>query len=169
MWICLNDAFFSIVRKDCRPDELLVRARRPGDIEKVFGRHFKVDKVDVADYLYRAVIPTRTVVYVLETEVRRITYGNFKDSVTTVDLHDAYMKVWSAMATVQPTAPYSGLRRQRSLFSDPIPAFHSEAPLPEFPEVEYEISSPSKDPIQFAYEANKKPVQTVSKKKGKGK
>ena len=67
MWICLNDAFFSIVRKDCRPDELLVRARRPGDIEKVFGRHFKVDKVDVADYLYRAVIPTRTVVYVLET------------------------------------------------------------------------------------------------------
>ena len=25
MWICLNNAFLSIVHKDCAPDELLVR------------------------------------------------------------------------------------------------------------------------------------------------
>jgi len=158
MWIILNDAFFSIVKKDCKAYELLVRARRPGDIEKVFGRQYKVDKVDVADYLYRAIIPTNTVVYVMETEIRRITYGNFKDSVTSNDLHDAYMKVWTAMAGVQPTAPYSGLRQRR--FFDYPPAFHSEPPLPEFPEME-------PDPIQFALEANRKKVQKPKKRGGK--
>ena len=36
MWIMLSDAFFSIVSKNCGPDELMVRARRKGDIEKAF-------------------------------------------------------------------------------------------------------------------------------------
>ena len=36
MWIMLSDCFLSIVSKDCGPAELLVRARRAGDIEKVF-------------------------------------------------------------------------------------------------------------------------------------
>lgn len=56
MWICLNDAFLSIVRKDCGPNELLVRARREGDIERVFPR-VKVEVTPLADYLYRAVPP----------------------------------------------------------------------------------------------------------------
>ena len=38
MWLCLNNAFLSIVDKDCAPDELLVRARRDGDIERVFPK-----------------------------------------------------------------------------------------------------------------------------------
>ena len=36
MWIMHSDCFLSIVSKDCGPTELLVRARRNGDIEKVF-------------------------------------------------------------------------------------------------------------------------------------
>ena len=36
MWIMLSDSFLSIVHKDCAQDELLVRARRPSDIESVF-------------------------------------------------------------------------------------------------------------------------------------
>jgi hypothetical protein len=37
-WIMLNNAFFSIVKKDCPVDHLLVRARRPGDIGESSGR-----------------------------------------------------------------------------------------------------------------------------------
>ncbi len=37
MWICLNDAFLSIVTDTTHPDQLLVRARRRDDIERVFG------------------------------------------------------------------------------------------------------------------------------------
>lgn len=109
MWIFLNDSFLSIVRKDCPEGHLLVRARRPGDIEKVFGRRIKVDRVTVSDYLFRAVIPRDDVVRALQNEVLRIDYGNFKDSVHDHDLHDSYMRCWSAMADVQDPRPYSDL------------------------------------------------------------
>lgn len=111
MWICLNDAFFSIVKKDCPDGSLLVRARRPGDIEKVFGRRAKITRLTDTDYLYRAVIARDDVVRALQNEVERIDYQNFKDSVVDGDLHDAYMRVWSALATVQDPMPYSAPRK----------------------------------------------------------
>ena len=61
MWLCLNDAFLSIVKKDCPKDSLLVRARRPGDIEKVFGSDVKVKRSTNSDYLYRANVPIEKV------------------------------------------------------------------------------------------------------------
>lgn len=110
MWIFLNDAFLSIVSKDCSPSELLVRARRPGDIEKVFGRRVKVTRLTDADYLFRAVISREDVEAAVCREVQRITYGNFKSSVSDRPLHDAYMRVWSAMAALQDPPPYSDRR-----------------------------------------------------------
>ena len=107
MWIMLNDAFFSIVNKDCPPGQLLVRARRPQDIEKVFGRSVRVERDTDADYLFRARIAKSDIAEVFEREVNRIDYGNFKDSVMSKDLHDAYMRVWTAMAGVQDPPPYS--------------------------------------------------------------
>lgn len=108
MWIMLNDAFFSIVAKDAPPGHLLVRARRRGDIEKVFGRRVKVDEDDRGDYLFRARIPRSEIAEVLERELGRIDYVNFKGSVKDDGLHRAYMGVWSAMAATQPTPPYHG-------------------------------------------------------------
>lgn len=106
MWVMLNDAFFSIVSKDCARDELLVRARRKGDIEKVFP-DAKVIRVTHADYLFRAVIRRDAIKDALAGEIGRITYDNFKSSVTDKPLHDAYLRVWSAMADIQIPAPYS--------------------------------------------------------------
>lgn len=105
MWIMLNDAFFSVVKKDCRPDELLVRARRAGDIEKVFGNDVRVARNDDADYLYRARIPFRDVARAMDGELRRIDYPNFKDTVADRALHDAYLRVWGAMLSLQPARP----------------------------------------------------------------
>jgi hypothetical protein len=53
MWIMTNNSYLSIVSKDCGPAELLVRARRTGDIEKVFP-DAKVTRNTMRDYLYRA-------------------------------------------------------------------------------------------------------------------
>ena len=100
MWILLNDCFFSIVAKDCARDELLVRARRKGDIQKVFPKA-KVKRDEKADYLFRARIKKAAVVEALKGEVDRITYGNFKSSVTDPKLHGAYMRVWSALGPLQ--------------------------------------------------------------------
>ena len=55
MWIMTNNSYLSIVSKDCGPADLLVRARRAGDIEKVFP-NAKVTRQTDSDYLYRAVV-----------------------------------------------------------------------------------------------------------------
>jgi hypothetical protein len=107
MWVCLNKAFFSIVHKECKPDELLVRARRPGDIESVFPDAVVIKSPDT-DYLFRAVLPRTRVAEAIASEVTAIDYGNFKDSVRNRPLHDAYSAVWGIMARLQPTRPYSG-------------------------------------------------------------
>ena len=105
MWIFLSDCFFSIVHKDCKRDELLVRARRPGDIERVFPGDV-VRCTRGADYLYRATIGKASVAWALARELDRVVYSNFKDSVTDKPLHDAYLKVWNAMSAVQPLPPF---------------------------------------------------------------
>lgn len=124
MWIMLNDAFFSVVKKDCARDELLVRARRPGDLEKVFPEA-KVTRSTKSDYAYRATIKTYVLKAALDVEINRINYSNFKDSVSMDDepLHNAYMAVWQAMSKVQPTAPYSGFLRE-ALSPEAVDDYH---------------------------------------------
>ena len=110
MWIMLSDCFISVVSKDCAEDELMVRARRPGDIEKLFPDAV-VTEYTASDYHYRAAVKKTEIKIALVDEVNRVTYDNFKDSVDDVHLHNAYMRVWTAMATLQPQAPYSGKPR----------------------------------------------------------
>ena len=114
MWVMLNDCFFSIVHKDCGPDELLVRARRPGDIQTVWPKA-QVIRSTTTDYMFRAKISKREVAKALAAEVDRITYSNFKASVVENDLHRAYERVWDAMYRLQPAPP----RRDPGLFDTP--------------------------------------------------
>lgn len=100
MWLLLNDCFFSIVSKECGRDELLVRARRRGDIEKVFDGA-KVKRSPSTDYLYRACVKKEAITAALANEVNRINYGNFKSSVGDDRLHAAYLRVWSDLGPLQ--------------------------------------------------------------------
>ena len=104
MWLCFRDSFLSCASKDCRPDELLVRARRAGDIERIFP-NAKVTKTAKADYLYRAVLPRDVVKQALAAMIDKIDYPNFKDSVEDGSLHAAYSGVWHAMAGLQHPPP----------------------------------------------------------------
>lgn len=100
MWICLSDSFLSIVAHRSKPDHLMVRARRPGDITKVFPE-YQEEFTPRADYLYRAVIPRGVVSEVLKSEVLMIKYDNFKNSVRDNQLHNAYADFWSIMYDFQ--------------------------------------------------------------------
>lgn len=110
MWLNLNNAFLSIVEphRAARGNSptLLVRARRPGDIERVFP-NAKVEVIDRRDYMFRAVIDRKLVAEALAAQVMGINYGNFKNSVADHDLHDAYARTWHTMAALQPQRPYS--------------------------------------------------------------
>lgn len=113
MWVCLKNSFLSIVDKECKPGELLVRARRPGDIEAVFPAAV-VKKSTTTDYAYRAVIKRVDVAEAMTAEVMGIRYPNFKNSVRDDALHNAYAAFWNVHARLQPTAPYTG-RAQRGM------------------------------------------------------
>lgn len=103
MWVFLSDSFLSIVvDKQSAQDNLLVRARRKGDIERVFPLA-KVSASPSRDYRFRASINRQSVAEAIGNEVSVIGYSNFKDSVPKKDheRHDAYLRVWSTMEAFQ--------------------------------------------------------------------
>ena len=118
MWIMTNNSYLSIVSKDCGPAELLVRARRAGDIERVFP-NAEVTRHTNSDYLYRAVLPRDAVKQALAAMIDDIDYPNFKDSVEDSSLHAAYVSVWCAMAGLQhpPPDPERATRARSALSS----------------------------------------------------
>lgn len=100
MWICLNKAFLSIVRKDGKPNELCVRARRKKHINNVFP-DAKVTKTPDADYMYRTYIDATEVAEAIKKEIENIQYTNFKNSVKEHGLHSAYGNFWAIMYNYQ--------------------------------------------------------------------
>jgi hypothetical protein len=110
MWLSFNKCFLSIVHKDCKPDELLVRARRKGDIEKIFSAAI-AKRTQGTDYAYRAVVKRIDVANALRDQVMAIDYDNFKDSVRDDALHRAYSSVWSIMGKLQEGGPYGNGRK----------------------------------------------------------
>jgi hypothetical protein len=107
MWIFLNDAFLSIVDDREKDGHLVVRARRPGDIEKTFPG-VKTKTLRGRDYQFRAHVPREMVAEVISKNVMNIDYSNFKNSISTEndDLHTACGQVWHIMARLQPKPPY---------------------------------------------------------------
>jgi hypothetical protein len=102
MWIFLNDAFLSVVadKHDPHGPRLLVRARREGDIERVFADAQVATTVD-ADYRFRAWLPRAQVAAVLQQQVEALAYPNFKSSIRDHAYHDAAMGAWSVMHRYQ--------------------------------------------------------------------
>jgi hypothetical protein len=102
MWIFLNDAFLSVVadKADPRGDRLLVRARRAGDIERVFPMA-EVFRVAGSDYAHRAWVPRGQVAEALAARVEAIDYPNFKNTIEDTGYHAAAMQVWGAMHRFQ--------------------------------------------------------------------
>lgn len=109
MWILSPKGFVSIVRKDCPPGHLMVRARRRKDLEALFP-DAEIIVGAGTDYQFRAVVPQLEVMNVISRELMDIDYSNHKNATTDDALHSAYSSVWSIMARLQPQPPF-GMRR----------------------------------------------------------
>ncbi len=65
----------------------------------------QISELKNADYLYRLVCSDAVLLRFLRSSVEELTYGNFKDRISTTRggiWHDALMKVWTAMRSLQP-------------------------------------------------------------------
>jgi len=101
MWIFLKDSFLSIVDKgDDSGETLLVRARRKGDIERVFPQAQVIEGAGT-DYAFRARINREQVAARMAAEVQGISASNFKNTVKEPGRHHAYMDVWDIMYRYQ--------------------------------------------------------------------
>ena len=102
MWIVFNKSFLSIVKNRNNENQLLVRARVKGDIEKIF-EDADVFEDENADYQYRSYIIKENVANVISNELLKIDYDNFKSSVSKDDIDKShpYMNVWSALNKLQ--------------------------------------------------------------------
>lgn len=100
MWIFLNDCFVSVVEDRDNSACLVVRGRRPGDVDKFLegciADRLRVVQTDHADYRFRVSVPRRTVERALQAAVMSLDYPNFKDSVEDDERHAIYARVWSA-------------------------------------------------------------------------
>lgn len=99
-WMIFNDSFLSIVADPVRKDELIVRARARGDIQRVFPGA-KVVSIAGRDYAFRASLSREVVAAAISDRVLNTKETNFKDSTVEKDRHDAYFSVWGVMASFQ--------------------------------------------------------------------
>lgn len=115
MWILGNDSFLSVIASDKDSELLVVRARRTGDLEHVFGNDIQVVEIPGRDYRYRSFLKRSFVADVTAKRIMNIDYTNVKGSVKDHALHDAMMEVWRVMERLQEipahsTEPRKGFR-----------------------------------------------------------
>jgi len=111
MWILQNDSFLSVIASDKDASLLVVRARRTGDLQQVFGNDIEVVEIPGRDYRYRAFLKRELVAEVMAARIMAIDYTNVKGSVKDPALHDAMYGVWHVMEKLQEIAPYRTTRR----------------------------------------------------------
>lgn len=103
MWIFLYDSFFSVVQNDNNSEQLLVRARFEGDIQRVFGENLEVYETPDSDYRFRAVVLRDDFKAVMNQEIDNINYRNFKNTIpnTMHEKKSAFSQVWSVLYNAQ--------------------------------------------------------------------
>lgn len=95
MWICLNNAFVSIVEDYFNNEYVHVRGRRQEDVENFLGDYkAEITQTDTRDYRFRAYVTKFDLSKILAKCAYRIDYGNFKSSVKDKDLEKLYHEVW---------------------------------------------------------------------------
>lgn len=92
MWLCLNNAFVSIVA-DTNPSKFKVRARKREHLERLFPGE-KIIETKTTDYRYRVIVSRGAVGAMVSKAVYGIDYPNFKNSVAENGLHDMYSDFW---------------------------------------------------------------------------
>jgi hypothetical protein len=103
MWLCLNNAFVSVVRNydDPTGKTLLVRARKRNHLKRVFGSKVEITETPKRDYRWRCTVPRDVMSWVMDWHCQNIEYTNFKNSVAEEDLHHMYSLWWSDHSRLQ--------------------------------------------------------------------
>ena len=112
MWIFCKHGFFSAVKDRDHAGNLLIRARFPGDLERLIDSYFDADmalslkkqirETPTADYAYRISLSQHEFSDIVACIAEEIDYDNFKASVHGERIRDgAYFECWFALREAQ--------------------------------------------------------------------
>jgi hypothetical protein len=119
MWILTPKSFVSIVAHRSKPDTLLVRARLPGDLRRLFPG-CKVSRTPSADYRFRTELPRRRVMNAVAEEISAIAYDNVKGAIPTKPVvHSIRHRMMSRMWQAGMDAQQDAHRRALPAWGDP--------------------------------------------------
>ena len=116
MWIYIINSFLSILRPDRHEETLLVRARRENDIEAIFPDAV-VRATPERDYAFRAEINAEEVALAMAEAAGSIDYGNFKNSVQSMDRHHSTTRCGQSCSKTSypdPSGMHFPARKERS-------------------------------------------------------
>lgn len=120
MWLFTEHGFYSAVRDG---ERIVVRARRPGDLEKLSESMPGLSEVEVSpgrDYRYRAFASREDFAAGVAAVALDIDYSNFKSRVDSKPLErrtsrnlysDVCHRVWNVVEKMQPGGAYGRSRR----------------------------------------------------------
>lgn len=112
MWIFCKHGFFSAVKDRDHAGNLLVRARFPGDLQRLIDSYLDPDMAEsmkkeiretpTADYAFRLSMSQQVFAAMVASIASDIDYDNFKDSVHGERIRDgAYIQCWFALRNAQ--------------------------------------------------------------------
>jgi hypothetical protein len=113
MWALVDTGFISVVEHREDPNVLLVRSRVREDITRTFGTDIEIEELPGADYLFRAKVDRQRVADTMWEKVMTLDYDShvkdvaIKRSAPSAGRSAAYYATWTAMAQMQPYAPYA--------------------------------------------------------------
>lgn len=94
MWVQMNDGFISIVENRDNKDGVVVRARQPEILKKMFPDNELIVSDD-SDYQYRVFAGKAEVAKLVHDRIMGINYDNFKNSVKDKKLANFYHAIWA--------------------------------------------------------------------------
>lgn len=102
MWVFLPDSFLAVSEHALDPRWLAIRARFPGDIERVFPTA-TVTETREADYRFRTLVPREEVAEVIAAKVRRINYPALTAEIAELGDRrpDVYAEAWDVLRRAQ--------------------------------------------------------------------
>ena len=115
MWTFTRDGFFAVVKDSyCGEDELMIRGRNRGDIERLLAKAGDADSEIIelpdADYRFRTKIPVEKWAWYVSHEAAGIDYATVKDTLigSDDDRSEAYFTCWMALQRYQQASTGEG-------------------------------------------------------------
>ena len=103
MWVFTKDGFYSIVSKDCQPNEVQIKTRSELDLHNLCNKlniSPPIIKEEFDGYPYRTIINKNLWISYLTDYVNDIDYDNVRNHIIDREDNqrkDAYKKVWKTM------------------------------------------------------------------------